>query len=82
MAMIACYECSSEMSNKASACPRCGAPNHAERKRAETKARSAKQNQGCLLVLIGIPLGLALPPVGAVFFIVGLVYLAANTKLW
>ena len=73
MALIACPECSQQMSKSAAACPHCGAPNK--------KAKDSKQAMGCLFVLLAIPIGLFMPPLGIVVGIVGVVIMLLNTRL-
>lgn len=82
MALLKCTECRKEVSDKAAACPGCGAPIAAAP--AQQVARVARQGgkweaAGFVLIVIGIVLGIAIDPrlgwlaaiAGLVVFIVG-----------
>jgi len=82
MALVKCTECGKEVSDKAAACPGCGAP--IAPVATPQVARVARQGgkweaAGFVLIVIGIVLGIAIDPrlgwlagvVGLVVFIVG-----------
>ena len=81
MALISCPECGREISDKAPACPHCGAPtkvadkNEEERKKARTKQRANTQGFGCLLIIIGVILAAVTGGVGGIVAAVGLIVL-------
>ena len=75
--MINCTACSSLMSQAALACPRCGHPNKA----AVQKQQNGKQAMGCLFVLLAVP-AVIFPPLSAIMFIVGVVLILINTRVW
>ena len=58
MALVECVECKAEVSDKAAACPKCGAPIKAA---GQQKTQSVSAAQGCLyvLVLIGIVIAIS-----------------------
>ena len=79
MPLVTCADCGHEMSSEATACPKCGKPN----KKALAKAKNAKQAMGCLFILLSLVLGFFFGPlVGAVVFIVGLVIVLLNTRVY
>ncbi len=78
MALQACSECGKEMAQAADTCPHCGNPNAAMQK----KKRNSGQSMGCLLFLLAIPLALFAPVLGGLLALVGLIVVAANTRLW
>lgn len=53
MALIACLECHKEISDKAAACPHCGAPVSAN-----SPAAVKKKSSGLLKWVLGVPVGL------------------------
>lgn len=76
MALIKCKECGKEMSGEAAACPACGKPNVAAKK----KEMDGKQGMGCLLFLVGGGLLLFFPMLGLPVLVVGLVIALLNTR--
>ncbi|RYG99083.1 MAG: zinc-ribbon domain-containing protein [Alphaproteobacteria bacterium] len=63
MALIKCSECSKEISDKAMACPGCGAPIIAAAIRATSSApKTTNKNIGCGTVLVAFPI------LGVLFF--------------
>jgi len=84
MPLIECQECGKEISDKADACPKCGAPTkfgQKEKKKERNKRRSNVQGAGCLLILlslilgftvIGLPFAGILGTVGLIIVIIGL----------
>ena len=78
MALINCPECSAELSSDAVACPRCGKPN----KKAVHKKQNSAQGAGVVIMVVALPLGFFSPLAGVVAFVVGLVIVMLNTRLW
>ena len=78
MALINCAECNSEMSSDAEACPHCGKPNA----NASKKKQNSGQAFGCLLMVLALPVALVAGPLAGVVFIVGLVLVLINTRVW
>ena len=79
MAFVQCAECGREISSEAVACPQCGKPGVAARK----KAQDNKQLIACVLMLVGPFVARALlePLAGGATFLVGLGLFVANTRL-
>ena len=78
MALVNCDECNQTMSSDAEACPHCGKPNASATK----KKQNSGQSMGCLLMLLALPLALVAGPLAAIVFIVGVVLVLVNTRLW
>jgi len=74
--LMQCADCGKRISKSAAACPHCGAPNKA----AKRKKRGNTQGAGCLLLLVGGGLVLAgiSPGVGGFLAVIGLVVLVVG----
>lgn len=88
MSLISCSECNKKVSDKADACPHCGAPTNLGKKKYRSqvkkdrvKRRSNVQGAGCLTIIVAIVLGMtfigapfAVPVgiVGAIILVLGL----------
>lgn len=87
MALITCIDCRAQISDRARACPHCGAPVRAVQdddpredvvdylRRRRRHDRGNTQGCGCLMLIIGVPLCIAFPPLGALLALLGLVIL-------
>ena len=78
MALINCDECNQTMSSDALACPHCGKPNA----NATKKKQNSGQSMGCLLMVLAVPFAIVGGPLAGVVFIVGLILVLINTRLW
>ena len=79
MALIACSECNRQVSDKASACPHCGAPVQKAKKWTETRPGKIGRPLNPVLMLFGVAslvLLFVMPPVGfAMLVFLGLISL-------
>ena len=80
MALINCPECGKEVSDKATSCPKCGAPTEygkKETKKERIKKKGNVQGAGCLIMILALILGFTVLgiPFAIIFGIIGLVIL-------
>jgi hypothetical protein len=82
MALIKCSECGKQVSEKASACPKCGAPiaiaaTNGSSSTNTTRAGAKLEGMGFVIVVVGMLVGMVDNPfishVGGVAFVVGFV---------
>lgn len=71
MGLVECGECRKEISSEAASCPQCGHPQEKVLAQERTARRGRTQGMGCLIILLALLLGTAVPSIGIIIFIVG-----------